>query len=102
MIKKHLLVVMICGIAMLVAAAGIYAKAAPDVIKLQDPAYKEHKKGVVDFSHKSTTPKRCMQTAGIATNNIIKNTNLKRKRRPPAPIAIRKRSNHNSNIYRWM
>jgi len=52
MIKKHLLVVMICGIAILIAAAGIYAKAAPDVIKLQDPAYKEHKKGVVDFSHK--------------------------------------------------
>ena len=52
MMKKHLLIVMICGIAMLVAAAGIYAKAVPDIIKLQDPAYEEHKKGVVDFSHK--------------------------------------------------
>ena len=52
MVRKHLLVVTICGIAMLVAAAGIYAKAAPDVIELNDPAYKEHKKGVVHFEHK--------------------------------------------------
>jgi hypothetical protein len=37
---------------MLVAAAGIYAKAVPEMIKLQDPAYEKHKKGVVDFSHK--------------------------------------------------
>jgi Class III cytochrome C family len=51
MIKKHLLVVTICGIAMLVAAAGIYAKAVPDVIKLQDPAYEKHKKGIVEFTH---------------------------------------------------
>ena len=52
MIKKHLLVATICGIAMLVAAAGIYAKAVPDVIELKDPAYKKHKKGVVHFEHK--------------------------------------------------
>ena len=52
MIKKHLLVATICGIAMLVAAAGIYAKAVPDVIELKDPAYKKHKKGVVNFEHK--------------------------------------------------
>ena len=52
MIKKHLLVVTICGIAMLVAAAGIYAKAVPEVIELKDPAYKKHKKGVVHFEHK--------------------------------------------------
>ncbi len=52
MIKKHLLVVTICGIAMLVAAAGIYAKAVPDVIELHDPAYEKHKKGVVNFAHK--------------------------------------------------
>ena len=52
MIKKHLLVVTICGIAMLFAAAGIYAKTVADVIELRDPAYKEHKKGVVKFTHK--------------------------------------------------
>jgi hypothetical protein len=52
MIKKHLLLVTIIGITMLVAAAGIYAKAVPDMIKLQDPAYEKHKKGVVEFSHK--------------------------------------------------
>ena len=52
MIKRHLLLVTIIGIAMLVAAAGIYAKAVPEMIKLQDPAYEKHKKGVVDFSHK--------------------------------------------------
>ena len=52
MIKKHLLFVTICGIAMLVAAAVIYAKTVPDVIKLEDPAYEKHKKGVVEFTHK--------------------------------------------------
>ncbi|NNL76162.1 MAG: cytochrome c3 family protein, partial [Desulfobacterales bacterium] len=29
-----------------------YAKAVPDVIELNDPAYKKHKKGVVHFEHK--------------------------------------------------
>jgi hypothetical protein len=35
----------------LFAAGGIFAKAVPEMIKLEDPAYKEHKKGVVDFTH---------------------------------------------------
>ena len=52
MIKKHLLVVTICGLAMLFAAAGIYAKNVEDVIRLEDPAYEKHKKGVVEFTHK--------------------------------------------------
>ena len=52
MVKKHLLVSAIIVIATLCVAAGIYAKAVPEMIKLQDPAYEEHKKGVVDFSHK--------------------------------------------------
>ena len=52
MIKKHLLVSAIIAIATLCVAAGIYAKAAPDVIELNDPAYEEHKKGVVHFEHK--------------------------------------------------
>lgn len=41
----------VVGCAALFAAAGIYANTAPDVIKLQDPAYKERKKGVVEFTH---------------------------------------------------
>jgi hypothetical protein len=52
MIKKHLLVSGIIAIVTFCIAAGIYAKAAPDVIELEDPAYKEHKKGVVHFEHK--------------------------------------------------
>ena len=49
--NKKLLVLIVVSCAALFVAAGIYAKTAPDVIKLQDPAYKEHKKGVVEFSH---------------------------------------------------
>ena len=52
MIKKHFLVSGIIAMVILFIAAGIYAKAAPDVIELKDPAYKEHKKGVVHFEHK--------------------------------------------------
>ena len=52
MIKKRLLVFTIIGVATLFIAAGIYAKTVPDVIELNDPAYKEHKKGVVHFEHK--------------------------------------------------
>ena len=52
MIKKHFLVSGIIAIVILFIAAGIYAKAVPDVIELQDPAYKKHKKGVVHFEHK--------------------------------------------------
>ncbi len=49
--NKKLLVLIVVSCAALFVAAGIYAKTAPDVIKLEDPAYKEHKKGVVEFSH---------------------------------------------------
>jgi cytochrome c553 len=49
--NKKLLVLIVVICAALFAAAGIYAKAVPDIIKLEDPAYKEHKKGVVDFTH---------------------------------------------------
>ena len=49
--NKKLLVLAIVVSAALFAAGGILAKTVPDFIKLQDPAYKEHKKGVVDFSH---------------------------------------------------
>jgi hypothetical protein len=52
MIKKHFLVSGIIATAVLCVAAGIYAKAVPEVIELEDPAYKKHKKGVVHFEHK--------------------------------------------------
>jgi len=52
MTKKHLLVSGIIAVVTLFIAAGIYAKAVPDEIKLEDPAYKEHQKGVVVFHHK--------------------------------------------------
>ena len=48
--KKLLVLVIIVSVA-LFTAGGILAKKVPDVIKLQDPAYKEHKKGVVEFTH---------------------------------------------------
>jgi hypothetical protein len=51
MIKKHLLVSGIIAIVTFCIAAGIYAKAVPDVIELKDPAYEKHKKGVVHFEH---------------------------------------------------
>ena len=44
--NKKLLVLVIVVSAALFVAAGIYAKAVPDIIKLEDPAYKEHKKGI--------------------------------------------------------
>jgi hypothetical protein len=52
MIKKHLTTLVIIGVAVLFLSAAIYAKSAPDVIPLQDPAYKTHKKGIVEFDHK--------------------------------------------------
>ncbi len=50
--RKKILRVSVVVAATLFIAAGIYAKATPDVIPLADPAYKEHKKGVVQFEHK--------------------------------------------------
>jgi hypothetical protein len=49
--NKNLLVLVIVGCAALFVAAGIYAKTIPEVIELNDPAYKVHKKGVVHFEH---------------------------------------------------
>jgi hypothetical protein len=49
--NKKLLVLVVVSCAALFVAAGIYAKTVPDEIPLQDPAYKEHKKGVVQFTH---------------------------------------------------
>jgi hypothetical protein len=49
--NKTLLILVVVGFAAIFAATGIYAKAVPEVIKMEDPAYKERKKGVVEFSH---------------------------------------------------
>ena len=50
--KKHFKITVIIGIAIVFFAAGIYAKSAPDVIPLEEPAYKKHKDGIVQFEHK--------------------------------------------------
>ena len=52
MTKKHLITVLILGVAILFVSAGIYAASVPDVIALNDPAYEKHKKGIVQFEHK--------------------------------------------------
>jgi hypothetical protein len=53
MTKKHLLVSGIIGVAALFIAAGIYAAAMPDVIKMEPPStYEGSRKGVVNFHHK--------------------------------------------------
>ena len=49
--RKLIQISAVVGMAVLFLVAGIYAKTIPDVIKLQDPAYKEHTKGVVEFHH---------------------------------------------------
>ena len=61
MIKKHLITTVIIGVAILFVSAAIYAKSAPDVIPLKDPAYKTHKKELSSSNTKNTgtiTPRR--------------------------------------------
>ncbi len=51
--KNLLLVAVVVGIAFIFAATGIYAGTkAPEMIKMDNKAYKAHKKGIVEFSHK--------------------------------------------------
>ncbi|HUV50955.1 MAG TPA: cytochrome c3 family protein [Anaerolineae bacterium] len=53
--KKSLIIMAIFGIAALFVATVIYAgTTVPDVVKMENKAYK-HKKGVVTFSHKKHT-----------------------------------------------
>jgi hypothetical protein len=145
--NKKLLVLVIVVSAALFTAGGILAKAVPDMIKLQDPAYKEHKKGVVEFTHgkhqkeyaekypefykngcgechhdKDNKPlsnlkegddvQKCIECHKIAAEapkgkkakkklskkEKIKNTSRPKKRRQPAPSAIRKRQNKPNEI----
>ena len=49
--RKLIQISAVVGIAVLFLVAGIYAKTVPDMIKLADPAYEKHKKGIVEFSH---------------------------------------------------
>jgi hypothetical protein len=51
--KSLLLVLMVAGIATLFLAGGIMAGTkVADVIKMENKAYKEHTKGIVEFTHK--------------------------------------------------
>ena len=51
--KKLLIIAVILGISALFITAGIYAGTkVPDVIKMENKAYKKHKKGIVTFHHK--------------------------------------------------
>jgi hypothetical protein len=49
--NKKRLVLGIVGFAILYLGSTIYAKEVPQVIELNDPAYKEHEKGIVQFEH---------------------------------------------------
>ena len=51
--KKLLLIAVIVGISALFITVGIYAGTkVPDVIKMENEAYKTHKKSIMTFSHK--------------------------------------------------
>lgn len=51
--KSILYVMAILGLALLFASTAIYAgTTVPDVIKMEKDVYKEHTKGIVEFSHK--------------------------------------------------
>ncbi len=52
--KRYLLLIaMFVGVAVFFAAAGLYAaNKAADEIKMENPAYAKHKKGIVMFTHK--------------------------------------------------
>ena len=51
MIGKPVRISAVVGIAILLVVAGIYAKEVPEIIRLEEPAYEEHKDGIVEFSH---------------------------------------------------
>ena len=54
--KKVLLIAVFVGIAVIFATTGIHAgKEVKDEIKMENPAYKKHKKSIVMFTHKKHT-----------------------------------------------
>ena len=51
--RTSLIAVMVFGIAALFLGAGLYAGTKmPDVVKMENKAYKKHKKSIVEFHHK--------------------------------------------------
>lgn len=53
MAKRKVLVLAVAGIALCFVAGSLYAATAvQDVIKMENKAYGEHTKGIVEFSHK--------------------------------------------------
>ncbi len=52
MTKKLSLVSVVMVLAVAFAAAAVVYAACPDIIKMEDKAYKKHKKGIVEFNHK--------------------------------------------------
>jgi cytochrome c553 len=51
--KKLFIIAVIVGISALFITAGIYAGTkVPDVVKMENKAYKKHTKGIIMFSHK--------------------------------------------------
>jgi len=69
MIKKNLTILMIIIISLLFITAGIYAKAAPDIINLSEPAYKKHKKGIVKFTHQKHQNEYAKEYPELYKNN---------------------------------
>lgn len=55
--QSRIIAVLVVGLALVFAAAALYAAAAPDVIKMNSAGYAKHTKPLVSFSHKKhTTP----------------------------------------------
>ena len=52
MYKKVLIAVIVCAIMALFGGIIYAGTTAPDVIKMEEPGYEKHKKGIVEFTHK--------------------------------------------------
>lgn len=58
MAKRFWLIVTTVAVTTLFVGAGLYAGTeVPDMIKMENPAYEKHTKGIVDFSHKKHSEK---------------------------------------------
>lgn len=58
MVKKGLTIMAIVSVAVMFAVTGVYAgTVVPDIIKMENKAYKKHKKGSVMFTHKQHAEK---------------------------------------------
>ena len=71
--KKLFLIAVIVGVSALFLTAGIYAGTkVDDVVKMQNKAYKKHKKGIIMFSHKKHIEE---YKAGCGNVTMIKTIN---------------------------